>query len=322
MPILSDLGERALVDLLRRAFDGEELAFQDDAAVLPLGDRHLLVTTDVVNAATHVPPGARPEDVGWYLVAVNLSDIAAMGGKPLGFLSALTLPRDLEVDYLEGLARGMRACAEAYDTDILGGDTKEGRDLSLCGVAVGRTRGSRVLRRKGCAPGDVLAVTGTLGRAGWAVRRLAAKEGDVEGLQALLRPEPRIPEGLLLAADPSVTACMDISDGLASSLGQLGTLNGASFRVEYEAVPTTPHLAHTPEEERREALLHEGGDFELLFTVRRGGWERLRGVLNEEFSGASAIGEVRESGKNLLVVSSREEELEARGYEHFRSRDA
>ncbi len=115
---------------------------------------------------------------------------------------------------------------------------------------------------------------------------------------------------------------MDISDGLASSLGQLGTLNGASFRVEYEAVPTTPHLAHTPEEERREALLHEGGDFELLFTVRRGGWERLRGVLNEEFSGASAIGEVRESGKNLLVVSSREEELEARGYEHFRSRDA
>lgn len=322
MARLSDWGERRLVgELLQWYGASADASIGDDAAILPMDGFHLLVTTDVVNPATHVPEGATPEQVGWYLVAVNLSDIAAMGGEPLGFLAALTLPRTMDVADLEGLAGGMRACAEAYGAPVLGGDTKEGAELSLCGVAVGRTRGGRVLRRRGCAPGDVLAVTGSLGRGGWAIRRLMEEAGDREAMRALLRLEPRIPEGLLLAADPGVTACMDISDGLAASLNQLAGLNEVSFQVEYEAVPATHHLDDASGEDRREALLYQGGDFELLFTVEREAWERLQRELEGEAAEITAIGAVQDRRTNTLVIKGKEEELESRGYEHFRPRE-
>lgn len=316
MAKLSDLGERRLVNLLLGMYDrGENMG--DDAAILPVGRRYLLLTTDVINESTHIPEGAQPQQVGWYVVAVNFSDIAAMGGEPMGFLAALTLPREMEVSYLEDLARGMDACVREFGTEVLGGDTKEGSELSICGIALGWTRGRRVLRRRGCRPGDLLAVTGVLGGAGWAQAKLDKKTGDEDALTILMGPRPRVEEGLILASSPAVTSCMDISDGLASSVGQLSDTNGLSFLVEYEKLPITPRLEGSTEEERREAVLFKGGDFELLFTVKPEGWSSLQSALERGGLGATVIGLVRRKGENILRAQGRQGVLEARGYEHF-----
>ncbi len=314
---LSDLGERKLVEILLGMYGGdEEVGLGDDAAILPMGKRNLLLTTDVVNEGTHVPSGARPDQVGWYVVAVNFSDIAAMGGEPVGFMSALTLPRNMEVSYLEDLARGMDACVAEFDARVLGGDTKEGPDLSICGIALGMTRGSRVLRRTGCGPGDLVAVTGTLGEAGWAQANLNGERRQ-EAIRILMEPRPRVEEGLVLAENEAVTCCMDISDGLASSLHQLSAANGCAFRVDYDKIPLTPLLEGMGEKERAEAVLYQGGDFELLFTVQPKGWNSLQANLHREQLEATVIGSVEKQGKNVLLRRGEEEDLENRGYEHF-----
>jgi thiamine-monophosphate kinase len=313
---LSDLGERRLVELLQNVLERDG-NLGDDAAVLPMGRRFLLVTTDVINERTHIPTGARPEQVGWYATAVNFSDIAAMGGEPIGFLAALTLPRKLDSSYVEDLARGMDACVREYGAAVIGGDTKEGPEISICGVAIGRTRGRRVLRRRGCRPGDLLGITGQLGKAGWALANLRKKGKAEEAIEVLMRPRPRVREGLILASSAAVTSCMDISDGLASSLGQLAEVNGVSFEVEYEAIPSTPLLKEMTAEERRESLLFQGGDFELLFTVRPRGWPSLQASLEGEDAHATIIGKVGERGPNRLVIHGQRENLEPRGYEHF-----
>lgn len=305
--------------MLLELFDqGDDVGLGDDAAVLPMDDHYLLLTTDVVNQRTHIPEGASAEQVGWYVVAVNFSDIAAMGGEPTGFMAALTLPRTLDVEYLEGLGKGMKACVMNCGARILGGDTKEGPEISICGIALGRTRGMRVLRRTGCRPGDLVAVTGTLGRAGRALRMVESGDLTMEAMDALLRVHPRLREGLILAESPDVTACMDISDGLASSLDQLSALNDVSFRVEFDEIPVAPSLDRADRRTREEAVLHDGGDFELLFTVSVRGWEPLKQRLDGEEVPATVIGEVTTRGENTLIVKGKEEPLESRGYEHFR----
>ncbi len=319
MGTLADLGERALVRRLLAIYGkAEERGLGDDAAFLPVGDRYLLLATDSINARTHIPPGVAGDQVGWYAAAVNLSDIAAMGGKPFGLLVSLILPPQLEVSYVESMARGLHACAENYDVAILGGDTKEGAEISVCVTAAGWTQGDRVLRRKGARPGDVLAVTGVLGWAGWGLSRL--KEGIEENraMDAVMRPQPRVEEGLLLAASGGVTSCIDDSDGLAASLGQLSEASQVAFRVEYDRLPQAPPLVDQEAAARKNTLLFQGGDFELVFTCRPGRWEGIRGSLLEMGTQATAIGEVLEAGDNVLVIEGREEILDPRGYEHFR----
>lgn len=320
MARLSEVGERGLVASLLEAFsDGEDVGLGEDAAFLRVGQRYLLLTTDVVNQGTHIPPGATGEQVGWYAAAVSFSDVAAMGGEPFGLLVALTLPPHLEAEYVEDLARGIRSCVQLFDARVLGGDTKEGPEISVCGTALGRTRGLALLRRVGCRPGDVLAVTGALGRAGWAAAHLGEEGLDHDPVDVLLRVHPRVREGLLLAEHGGVTACMDISDGLAASLAQLRAANGVAFRVDYGALPVDAVLDGVGEAERREALLYQGGDYELLFTVAPGAWQALSAALEDHGVRFAAIGEVAKGEGNVLVEEGQAEPLEDRGYEHFRT---
>src|SRR2546427_5265403 len=136
---LEDLGERALIDLLKKIFDrGQPLGIGDDCALVDWGDHYLLVTTDVLTQRMHVPPSATAYQIGWFLVSINLSDIAAMGGYPLGFVGALALPRTLDVNFLRDLAKGMDECAKEFDIAVLGGDTKEAGGGSPAGASVRR----------------------------------------------------------------------------------------------------------------------------------------------------------------------------------------
>ena len=323
MAKLSDIGEREAIALLSRIFDrGQPIGLGHDCGVVEWGEDYLVITTDVVNPRTHIPEGARADQVGWYVVAVNLSDVAAAGARPLGFVAALSLPRSTDVDFLKGLAQGMEACAREFGIAILGGDTKEADVMSLAGTAVGRVRKDRVLLRKGARPEDALVVTGDLGRAGLAYAQLAEPATRAEGLEQLLHPYPRVREGQAFSESGVVTSCMDISDGLGLSLAEMAAMSGLSYAVEWEKVPLYNPLEALPPERAKEFALYTGGDFELVATVRPEAVGELAARLNEPHRGVhhalTVIGTVGKAGPNLLEIGGKKEPLLARGWEHFR----
>lgn len=296
---LHEIGERRLTYEVTHRFS---IPF-DDCAWLDAGDEYLLVTTDMVGRKTHFPEGAAFRQMGWYAVAVNASDIAAKGGMPEAYVAALGLPRDLEeAAYLE-LLNGMEDCIAHHGGALVGGDTKEADDIIIAITALGRVKKNEILRRTGAHPGDEVWVTGTLGKGG-----VALMEHDTE---ALLGVKARVQEGRMLAASGHVTCCMDISDGLSASLHQLMRINGYGFTIYRDALPVDERAKQREDAEM--LVLYYGGDYELLFTARRGSMEQLKHRVR-----ATKIGEVTEERKILLVADGRAEEVENRGYEHFR----
>jgi len=322
---LSDIGERGAIEILSRIYDrGQPIGLGHDCGVVDWGVDYLVVTTDVVNQKTHIPAGATPTQIGWYATAVNLSDIAAAGARPLGFVAALSMPADTDVEFLRGLAQGMEECVREFDIAVLGGDTKESPVLSIAGTAFGRVRKDRILLRTGARPGDLIVVTGDIGRAGHATKLLEQPTSlRSEALNQLLRPYPRIPEGMFLSESGAVTSCIDLSDGLGVSLAQLAAMTHLSYQVDFAAIPMYRGLTALPPAVAKEVALYYGGDYELLATVR----SDAIGVLLERWSTAAprgqrftVIGRVGPTlGGNVLITKAGKEPLLGKGWEHFRS---
>src|SRR3989441_5058329 len=175
---LADIGGRGAIEVLARIYDrGQPIGLGHDCGAVEWGDDYLVVTTDVVNAKTHIPPGATPPQIGWYATAVNLSDIAAAGARPLGFVAALSLPASTDVEFLRGLALGIEECVREFGIAVLGGGTEGTDAVSIAGTAFGRVRKDRILLRTGARPGGAVGVTGGLGRAGHAAQMLEQAAG-------------------------------------------------------------------------------------------------------------------------------------------------
>ena len=212
------LGERELIRRISEILGGVE---NDDCAVIDAGERYLVATTDMLHRKTDFPDIMNPWQMGWMAVAVNLSDIAAMGAEPAGVLIAAGLPPEADLYFIDELFSGFGDCAAYYGTRIIGGDTDSHQELTITGTALGFVEKDLVLRRRGARPGDLLCTTGALGGAGgglWAWQH--GVQSDF--LTRLLEPEPRLKEGRALAKSRAVTAMMDNSDGLALSLSEHG----------------------------------------------------------------------------------------------------
>ena len=295
MPIWSR-GERGLVKEINSLFGIEE----DDCSILPMGDEKILLTTDTASAGADFPEGTDPWSMGWYSLAINISDIAAMGGKPLGALLAITFP-DLDDGEFKSILQGIHDCSLAYSTEIWGGDTSYGDELAITGTCIGLARNPLV--RKGLAPGDLLGVTGYLGRGGAGYFAMAEKRGW--GEDELLKVKPRIREGLALARSGSATACMDNSDGLALSLHQLGEINQVGFQIYEDKLPIYPRLVEL-DVNLLEVALYFGGDFELIAGLKK----------EKALSEIRIIGTVteRDDGVKMVKRNGRTMDLEERGY--------
>lgn len=309
IPRLSDLGEREAVARLIQLFDPDGVRrLGDDCAVLDLGKEFLLTTTDMICRKTHLPEGARPVDMGWYAAAINLSDIAAMGGRPLGMLFALGLPGQTSWDEVEGISTGIRNCCSEFGIPVLGGDTKENESLTISGTAIGTVPKGEIMWRKGARPGDIIAMTGRLGRPlQW------SRDGSPEGVSALLRLEPRIREGQQLASSRAVTSCIDISDGLSTSLHHLSDASQVGLEIDFDSLPMTEGLSV----KEKELAIHYGGDFELLFTVDPGRAEKVFSA-DPGSVPMTRIGVVTEETSVRMTVDGGSQPLPDRGYEHFR----
>lgn len=261
------LDEFALIQRHFTRTTAVRLGIGDDAALLdvPAGET-LAVTSDTLVAGRHFPDDATPFDIGWKALAVNLSDLAAMGAQPLGVTLALTLP-EADDAWLADFARGFFALAEREGVPLIGGDTTRG-PLSLTVTALGSVPPALALRRDGAQPGDLLCVSGTVGDAGLGLAVALGHEtgAEADALQRLHRPEPRLALGLALRG--LATAALDVSDGLAQDLGHLLTASGQrGARLALEALPLSSALRARPWRQAVDWALTAGDDYELLFTV-------------------------------------------------------
>ncbi len=316
---VSDLGERALIAHISKILAGAGNnvvvgAGEDDCAVLKIGgEDYLLVTTDMLHRKTDFPLQMTARQIGWMSVAVNLSDLASKGARPIGVVMAMGIPSDTELEFIEDIMRGMDDCASKYGTQIIGGDTDSHDELTMSGTALGLVKKELLIRRSGARVGDMVCVTGIPGRAGVALLALDKKmPAGREILKALFEPVPRINEGMALVESRSVTSMMDISDGLALSLHDMSKVSCVGFKIYEDKLPVLPHVKWLDKEELLDAVVFTGGDFELLFTVPP---DKLNGA--KYVCKLTVIGEVIEKGV-FIERNGREEELKPRGYEHFR----
>ncbi|BCX81815.1 thiamine-monophosphate kinase [Methylomarinovum caldicuralii] len=260
-------------DLIRRFFRRPAVRSQtrfgvgDDAALLdPPPGQVLAATVDTMVAGVHFFPDADPAALGHKLLAVNLSDLAAMGAEPAWALLALALP-EANPDWLSAFAEGLFALAGRYRVDLVGGDTIRG-PLTLSLQALGWVPEGQALRRCGARPGDGIYVSGTLGDAALGLKMLRGELGwrDETAVERLLRPRPRVALGLALRG--LAHACIDVSDGLAADLGHILTASGVGAVLEWESLPLSAAVRRYVAETGDWRLPLSGGDdYELCFTL-------------------------------------------------------
>lgn len=273
-----DLIERIRARVAPR--DDVVLGIGDDAAVLqvPPG-QHLVIATDTLNAGVHFPVDTAARDIGWKALAVNLSDLAAMGAQPAWCTLSLSLP-SADVGWLDAFLDGFLSLAAQHQVALVGGDTTRG-PLSICVTVHGFVEPGRILRRDAAEVGDDIWVTGTLGDAAGALALLfpLATGPETSGSDAkktslrlhtlrprLDRPTPRVAIGCALVG--IARAGIDLSDGLLADLGHVCRASGVAAEVDLAALPTSPALLGAFDDERRHRLQATGGDdYELCVTA-------------------------------------------------------
>ena len=302
------------------------LGIGDDAALLKsAAGQQLVACTDTLVEGVHFPHGTPAQDLGWKSLAVNLSDLAAMGATPAWAMLALTMPRE-DRRFVEAFADGFAQLARAHAVALIGGDTTQG-PLSITVSAFGFVPESRALLRSGARVGDAVFVTGTLGDAAAALRLIrdsglgtldpTNEHARSELLPRLHRPEPRIAAGLALR--DVATACIDVSDGLLADLGHVCQASGVGAVVDADALPlSSAMLALFDANERRSLALAGGDDYELCFTASVGRADRIAADFARLGFGAARIGRVvAEQGVRVRDANGKAVEPPHRGWQHF-----
>ncbi len=308
--------ESEIIDLfLKHLRKQGDLPLGDDAGAIRLGDEWLVATNDMLVRKTDVPDILTPEQVGFKVVTMNVSDVAAMGAKPVGFLFSLGVPGDVDGAYLEGIAEGIGKALEFYDIPVLSADTNEADDLVIDGIVLGMTK--KPLTRSGAKPGDLVCVTGDIGRAlaGLLVwkRGVEVPERIRKSLyEKFLSPKARVREGMALSGVAS--AAIDISDGLSKELHLLAKMSGVRIEITSARLPIREEVANVVRALSLDPVkvgLFSGEEFELVFTVPS---ERVSD-LNFDFT---VIGRV-EKGTGVYIDGT---PLPRGGWEHLVPHDS
>lgn len=321
---ISELAEDGLIEVVRQNFNRVSpdliLGIGDDAAVLRLGRKSLIITKDLLIEGTHFRKRWHPPYLlGRKSLSVNVSDIAAMGGLPRYALLGIGIPGGTDPSWAELYFSGLRDVAEEEGVLLIGGDTTRAANLTISVTVLGEA--SKVITRKGGRPGDLLFVSGTLGDARMGLRLLKRGAGLGLGagmdhlLQAFLDPKPQTLLGRRLGTSVPVTAMIDLSDGLSLDLARLCRESGCGAEIHMAKLPVSASLKEFSRLPYQDAL-HGGEDYQLLFSLPPER-ERMLSKLAKEFP-LTKIGKMV-SGRDISVIDRRghSRKLEHRGFEHF-----
>jgi thiamine-monophosphate kinase len=318
--------EFSLIDRIRertaQGRDDVRLGIGDDAALVsvPTG-QELAVAIDTMVEGVHFPVGTRAADIGWKSLAVNLSDLAAMGATPAWALLAMTLPK-ADPDFIDDFATGFAQLAQSFRLALVGGDTTRGT-LTISVAVHGFVPPGKALTRSGAKPGDAIFVTGTLGDAA-AGLQLFNRHGDNDArsvflIERLHRPTPRVAAGLALRDHAS--ACIDISDGLLADLSHICTASGVGAEIDASMLPRSSALFDLFDDTTSQHFALSGGDdYELCFTVQAQHVAAVQADLARLGCGAAKIGRIVEGdGVRVRDADGKTMQPQHRGWDHFSS---
>ncbi len=316
------LGEFDLIERFfqrSRAMPGVIVGVGDDAAVLELpADRQLVVTADTLIEGVHFPVATAAFDIGYKVLAVSVSDLAAMGAMPRWYTLALTLPQADE-SWLGDFSAGLAALEEASGIALIGGDTTRGA-LSVTIQAMGWVRRGAAVRRAGARPGDDVYVTGTLGDAALGLKLVRGEVGSAEAFERcrerLDRPRPRTVAGYSLA--PFVTAMIDCSDGFVADLTHLLEASGCGAEIDLRQLPLSAPVRRWVSEHGWALPLGGGDDYELIFTADPAQRSVINGIADNLHCAVTRVGViVEQAGIRLLDEQGHGIEPAQAGYRHF-----
>ncbi len=293
------------------------LGIGDDAALLDIPPgMQLVVTADTLNMGVHFPESTALADIGWKSLAVNLSDLAAMGAKPVWCTLSLSLPQ-AEAMWVDGFLDGFLGLANLHGIALVGGDTTRG-PLSIAVTAMGLVEAGQALRRDGARAGDDVWVTGTLGDAALALAEiLAGRVADAGSRLRLDRPVPRVNAGLRLSS--VANACVDLSDGLLADLGHICECSGVGAELKLPSLPASTALLELEPSGRWPLQASGGDDYELCFTATPRYREQIIQAMDFAGTRATRIGSiVTGRGVRALDGSGAEWQSARSGFQHFR----
>ncbi len=301
---VSDIGEKELVKYI---ISNSKDITPDDTAVMELDNSNLISTCDMLIQSRHFPENMSYFDMGFKAVTVNVSDLAAMGAEPLGFLLAIAIPKHFELNYFKEIIDGVLSACDYYKIPLIGGDTNEASEIIITGTALGLC--DAPLMKDTYDKGDLIAVTGDLGHAalGFELEVL-----DNIYVKKALRPVARLKEGIIIR-NAGATSATDITDGLASELYEIKKDN-FGFMVYEELLGISDEYKKIASElnlDYLDLMFHVGEDFELLFTISEDNLEKL----DIDYK---VIGEVTDSDVvEITLENGFVDEIKNKGYEHY-----
>ena len=325
-----DLGERKLITLRQShlsVMPGLPVPFGDDVSAVNIGGgRVAVLKADMLMGKTDVPRGMSLWQAARKAVVMNISDFAAKGVEPTALLVSLGLPRDFIRKDVEEIARGLNAAALEYGAYVVGGDTTEASDMVVAISLFGTAKRKALMLRRGAKAGDIVAVTGFFGKTAAGLRLLldgcaASMELHKVLLRSVCMPKARLSEGLALRNSGAVSASIDSSDGLAWSLHELARMSGVGFIVN--SVPIANEVLRFAEFNGLDPLelaLYGGEEYELVVTVKPKRWTDAETAVEGAGGRLLPIGKVKRDRQVLLNVDGKKCPVEARGWEHFKSK--
>ena len=313
MPQIKDIGEIGLIKRITRPPKDKAIlvGIGDDAAVVQTKEGFQVLTTDCLVEGDHFRNDwFTPEQIGMKAIEINVSDVAAMGGRPKFALVSLVLPNDLQVDFFDRIYDGMWKACDRNSLEIIGGNMAHGNFIVISITLIGEIEGNNCTLRKGAQPGDSLFVSGCLGngRAG-----LRAYQNNLQGFNKTknkyLEPKARLAYALKIA--PYAHAMIDISDGLASEIRHICNQSHLGANIFLDQIPINDEvreIARILGENEYDYALYGGEDFELLYAVSEENFQHVKGIF---------IGKIINSPEIKLIYNDSEEEIKRTGYDHF-----
>lgn len=325
---ISQIGEDPFIQIIKEKMNQNlprgVVGIEDDCAVVPLEDKLLLMSTDSLVEGCHfLKDKMLPEDLGYKAVMINVSDIAAMGGKGLYVLMSVALPNETEESWLNAYLTGVNnACLEA-GLSLIGGDTTGSKNgIFINFTIIGEVDKSHVKYRKDARVGDLIGLTAPIGNslAGFH----ALMQGETKGplVEKHCHPKAQFNEGLWLGAQSSVHAMMDLSDGLQQDLARMVAASKVRGEVVLEQIPMSPEyleFSRVHHWNASQQAIVSGEEYSLLFTVEAGEFESLNSKFIKQFgSGLFVIGRIKEGEGVLYLQGDKAIQIESKAYNHFK----